>query len=119
MRGGSPVLAGALAVAVLAMAVTILSRQEPDRVLALVLLVPGFALGVLGARTLRRRRDAGPARERTAVERFNDGAFVVVLVAVWAIGLGLLGAWAGLLSGFAAGLLVGAGLRGAQVRRAS
>jgi hypothetical protein len=89
-------------------AVTVATRDAQDRVPATLLLAVGVAVGlaagllVASSAARRGRRPAG----RTVMERLNDGAFTVVLLAVWGLSLAVLGPWSGLLAGLGAGLLV-------------
>jgi hypothetical protein len=88
-------------------AVTVASRPAEDRVATILLLATGVAVG-LGAGLLATsgaRRGRRPGR-RTVMERLNDGAFAVVLLAVWGLSLAVLGPWSGLLAGLGAGVLV-------------
>jgi hypothetical protein len=85
-------------------ALTVASRPPQDRVATILLLAAGTAAG-LAAGLLVARRGRRPAR-RTVMERLNDGAFVVVLLAVWGLSLAVLGPWSGLLAGLGAGAVV-------------
>jgi len=95
---------GGLVVAVL----TVTSRAPGARVATVLLLVAGLAAGAAAGLAVARAqaRRGGRAGGRTVMERMNDGAFGVVLLAAWGLSLAVLGAWAGLLAGFGAGLLV-------------
>jgi hypothetical protein len=64
----------------------------------------GLAVGV-GLGLLAPRR-AAAGRRSTTMERLNDGAFAVVLLAVWGLSLAVLGPWSGLLAGLGSGALV-------------
>ena len=95
---------GGFVVAVL----TVISRAPGARVATALLLLAGLAAGAATGLAVARAR--GPrvprAGRRTVMERMNDGAFGVVLLAAWGLSLAVLGAWSGLLAGFGAGLLV-------------
>jgi hypothetical protein len=89
-------------------AVTVATREATDRVPATLLLAAGVAVGLAAGLLLASsaaRRSGRPAG-RTVMERLNDGAFAVVLLAVWGLSLAVLGPWSGLLAGLGAGLLV-------------
>jgi hypothetical protein len=98
---------GGLVVAVL----TVTSRPPEARGATAALLVAGLAAGagaglaLARAKAARHGTGARPGR-RTVMERMNDGAFGVVLLAAWGVSLAVLGPWAGLLAGLGAGLLV-------------
>ena len=98
---------GGLVVAVL----TVTSRPPESRVATTLLLVAGLVAGagaglaVARAQAARGARPSRPGR-RTVMERMNDGAFGVVLLAAWGVSLAVLGPWSGLLAGFGASLLV-------------
>jgi hypothetical protein len=100
--GVSPAVWGGVVAAVVA-AVTVASRPAADRVLTGLLLVVGLAVGVALGMLAARRPAAG---RRSTMARLNDGAFAVVLLAVWGLSLAVLGPWAGLLAGLGAGALV-------------
>jgi hypothetical protein len=95
-------------VALPAAAVTVGTRAAGERWAALGLVVLGLLVGGVAAVLLRRPRAAGPrAPRRTTAERLNDIAFTVVVLAVWALALGQLGVWAGLVTGLLAGGALG------------
>ena len=104
-RSGRAVVAAAV-VGLAAAVVTVLTRSPDVRGLATALLPAGFALGLMLALALRTRA----ARPRSTMGRLNDAAFATVLLALWGLGLGMLGPWAGLVTGAGAGVLLGAAL---------
>jgi hypothetical protein len=91
-------------------ALTVVSRPPEARVATALLLLAGLAAGagagLVVARAQAARGRGGRAGRRTVMERMNDGAFGAVMLAAWGVSLAVLGAWAGLLAGFGAGLLV-------------
>lgn len=95
-------------VAAAAAAVTVGTRAAGDRWAALGLVVLGLLAGGVAAVLVRRPRVGGPrAPRRTTAERLNDIAFTVVVLAVWALAVGQLGVWAGLVTGLLAGGALG------------
>jgi hypothetical protein len=97
-------LGGALVLAALGVLVASGSRPGLAALMAVLGLVVGFAVVSAGLLPARRRR-------RTMVERFNDGAFVVVLSAVSLL-LGITARpWTAALPGLAGGILGGLFLR--------
>jgi hypothetical protein len=102
------------AVALVASVAAVLARPADERPLTVLLLVAGLAGGLALGLRLTRRWGRGPRRPRSAAERFNDGAFAVVLLAGWLVVLTQLGPWAGLLTGIAAGILAAVALRAAR-----
>ncbi|HKE98076.1 MAG TPA: hypothetical protein VKG45_03975 [Actinomycetes bacterium] len=109
-----PAAAAAAAAALAAAVVVVVTRPSAARPLAAGLLAAGFAAGLALGAWLTRRLGRGPARHRSAAERLNDGAFAVVLLAGWLLALAQLGAWAGLLTGLAAGVLAAFAVRAAR-----
>jgi hypothetical protein len=101
-------VAGALCGALVLAALGVLLASGPRRGLAAVMaalgLLAGVAIAAAGVLPVRRRR-------RTAVERLNDAAFVVVLALVSLL-LGITARpWTAVLPGLVGGLLAGQALR--------
>jgi hypothetical protein len=94
-----------------AIALTVLPRGEGDRAATALLVIPGLAVGVAAGLALAARPAVTDwrraTRARTGAERFNDVAFSVVLLALWAVLAALLGRWSGLLTGLVVGLTAG------------
>lgn len=108
MRTRQLATAAAGLAAAAAVAVTVGTRAAGDRWASLGLAVLGLLVGVAAAVLALRPRAAGPrAPRRTMAERLNDIAFTVVVLAVWALALGQLGVWAGLVTGLLAGGALG------------
>jgi hypothetical protein len=99
-------LAGAAAVALLLAGLALLLEPEGRRGAAAALLAAGLAVGVVAA-----VRFPVPSRRRTAMERLNDAAFVVVLGAVALIAVRLARPWTAALPGLLGGVLIGRALR--------
>ena len=99
-------LAGAAALALLLAGLTLLLEPEGRRGAAAVLLAVGLAVGVVAA-----VRFPVPSRRRTAMERLNDAAFLVVLGAVALLAVRLARPWTAALPGLLGGVLVGRALR--------
>jgi hypothetical protein len=98
-------------VGVVAIALTVLPRQAGDRTATVLLVVPGlvagFAVGLLLAARPAVSSWRRATRARTGPELVNDGAFGVLLLALWILGAALLGRWSGLLTGAVVGLALG------------
>jgi len=94
-----------------AIALTVLPRGDGDRAATALLVIPGLVVGVAGGLALAARPAVAgwrrATRARTGPERFNDVAFAVVLLALWAVLAALLGRWSGLLTGIIVGLVIG------------
>jgi len=99
-------LAGAAALALLLAGLALLLEPEGRRGAAAVLLAAGVAVGVVAA-----LRVPVPSRRRTAMERLNDAAFLVVLGAVALLAVRLARPWTAALPGLLGGVLVGRALR--------
>ena len=99
-------LAGAAALALLLAGLALLLEPEGRRGAAAVLLAVGLAVGVVAA-----VRFPVPSRRRTAMERLNDAAFLVVLGAVTLLTVRLARPWTAALPGLLGGVLVGRALR--------
>jgi len=99
-------LAGAAAVALLLAGLALLLEPEGRRGAAAVLLAAGLAAGVVAAARLPL-----PPRRRTAMERLNDAAFLVVLGAVALLAVRLARPWTAALPGLLGGVLIGRALR--------
>lgn len=99
-------LVGAVAVALLLAGLTLLLEPASRRAPAALLLVVGLAAGVVAALRL-------PAsdRRRSAMERLNDGAFLVVVAAVALIAVRLARPWTAAIPGLVGGALIGLVLR--------
>lgn len=106
-----PAMVGLLGVGAILLMVG--TREAADRWVALGLVVPGLLVGAAAAAALAaRRRTAAASPRKTMAARVNDVAFMLVVVAVWALLLALLDVWSGLVTG----LLVGAALGLARPR---
>jgi hypothetical protein len=99
-------VAGAAALALLLAGLALLLEPEGRRGAAAVLLAAGLAVGVVAA-----VRFPVPSRRRTAMERLNDAAFLVVLGAVALIAVRLARPWTAALPGLLGGVLIGRALR--------
>jgi membrane associated rhomboid family serine protease len=99
-------LLGAAALALLLAGLALLLEPEGRRGAAALLLAAGLAVGVVAA-----VRIPVPSRRRTAMERLNDAAFLVVLGAVALIAVRLARPWTAALPGLLGGVLVGRALR--------
>jgi hypothetical protein len=99
-------LAGAAGIAVLLAGLTLLLEPASWRPLAAVLLAVGLAVGVVAAMRL-----PVSGRPRTAMERLNDGAFLVVVAAVALVAVRLARPWTAALPGLVGGALIGLTLR--------
>ena len=100
-------LAGAAGIALVLVGLTLLLEPESWRPAAAVLLALGLAVGAVVA---MRRPPSG--RSRTAMERLNDAAFLVVVVAIVAlIAVRLARPWTAALPGLVGGALLGLTLR--------
>jgi peptidoglycan/LPS O-acetylase OafA/YrhL len=99
-------LVGAVAVALLLAGLTLLLEPASRRAPAALLLAVGLAAGVVAALRL-------PAsdRRRSAMERLNDGAFLVVVAAVALIAARLARPWTAAIPGLVGGALIGLVLR--------
>jgi hypothetical protein len=99
-------VAGAAALALLLAGLALLLEPEGRRGAAAVVLAAGLAVGVVAA-----VRVPVPSRRRTAMERLNDAAFLVVLGAVALIAIRLARPWTAALPGLLGGVLIGRALR--------
>jgi hypothetical protein len=99
-------VAGAAALALLLAGLALLLEPEGRRGAAVVLLAAGLAVGVVAA-----VRFPVPSRRRTAMERLNDAAFLVVLGGVALIAVRLARPWTAALPGLLGGVLIGRALR--------
>jgi hypothetical protein len=99
-------LAGAAALALLLAGLALLLEPAGRRGAAAALLAAGVAVGAVAA-----ARIPVPIRRRTAMERLNDAAFVVVLGAVALIAVRLARPWTAALPGLLGGVLIGRALR--------
>jgi peptidoglycan/LPS O-acetylase OafA/YrhL len=99
-------VAAAAALALLLAGLALLLEPAGRRGAAAVLLAAGLAVGVVAALRL-----PVPSRRRTAMERLNDAAFVVVLGAVALVAVRLARPWTAALPGLLGGVLVGRALR--------
>jgi phosphatidylserine synthase len=99
-------VAGAAALALLLAGLALLLEPEGRRGAAVVLLAAGLAVGVVAA-----VRFPVPSRRRTAMERLNDAAFLVVLGAVALMAVRLARPWTAALPGLLGGVLIGRALR--------
>jgi hypothetical protein len=99
-------LAGAVAIALLLAGLTLLLEPASRRGAAAALLAVGLAAGALAALRL-----PASGRRRSAMERLNDAAFVVVVAAVALIAVRLARPWTAALPGLVGGALVGFALR--------
>jgi hypothetical protein len=99
-------VAGAAALALLLAGLALLLEPEGRRGAAAVLLAAGLAVGLAAA-----VRFPVPSRRRTAMERLNDAAFLVVLGAVALIAVRLARPWTAALPGLLGGVLIGRALR--------
>jgi hypothetical protein len=99
-------VAGAAALALLLAVLALLLEPEGRRGAAVVLLAAGLAVGVVAA-----VRFPVPSRRRTAMERLNDAAFLVVLGGVALIAVRLARPWTAALPGLLGGVLIGRALR--------
>jgi hypothetical protein len=99
-------VAGAAALALLLAGLALLLEPAGRRGAAAVLLAAGLAVGAGAAARL-----PVPRRRRTAMERLNDAAFVVVLAAVALVAVRLARPWTAALPGLLGGVLVGRTLR--------
>jgi hypothetical protein len=99
-------LVGAVALALLLAGLTLLLEPASRRGAAAAVLVVGLAAGVVAALRL-----PGPGRRRSAMERLNDAAFLVVVAAVALIAVRLARPWTAALPGLVGGALIGLALR--------
>ena len=99
-------LVGAVAIALLLVGLTLLLEPASRRGAAAVLLAAGLAAGALAATRL-----PSSGRRRSAMERLNDAAFLVVVAAVALIAVRLARPWTAALPGLVGGGLVGFALR--------
>jgi cobalamin synthase len=99
-------VAGAAVVAVALAGLTLLLEPPSWRPLAAVLLAAGLAVGVVAAMRL-----PASGRSHTAMERLNDGAFLVVVAVVALIAVRLARPWTAALPGLVGGVLLGLTLR--------
>jgi hypothetical protein len=99
-------VAVAVGLALLLAALALLLEPPGRRGAAAVLLAAGLVVGVVAAARLPL-----PTRRRTAMERLNDAAFVVVLAGVALIAVRLARPWTAALPGLLGGVLVGRTLR--------
>jgi hypothetical protein len=99
-------LAGAVAIALLLVGLTLLLEPPSWRGPALALLVVGLAAGVAIALRL-----PASGRLRTPMERLNDAAFLVVIAAVALIVVRLARPWTAAVPGLVGGALIGLALR--------
>ena len=99
-------VAGAAALAMLLAGLALLLEPAGRRGAAAALLALGLAVGVVAAVRL-----PPPRRRRTAMERLNDAAFLVVLGAVTLIAVRLARPWTAALPGLLGGVLIGRALR--------
>jgi hypothetical protein len=105
-EGRSGRLAGAAGIALLLAGLTLLLEPASWRPLAAVLLAAGLAVGVV----IAVRRPAS-GRQRTAMERLNDAAFLVVVAVVALIAVRLARPWTAALPGLVGGVVLGLTLR--------
>jgi hypothetical protein len=105
-------LLGAVGLALLLAGLTLLLEPASWRAAAAVLLAAGLAVGVLAALRL-----PTSGRPRSAMERLNDAAFLVVVAAVALIAVRLARPWTAALPGLVGGGLVGFALRGLRPGR--
>jgi hypothetical protein len=99
-------LVGAVAVALLLAGLTLLLEPASWRGPAALLLVVGLAAGVLAALRL-----PASGRRRSAMERLNDAAFLLVVAIVALIAVRLARPWTAALPGLVGGAMVGFALR--------
>jgi hypothetical protein len=99
-------LAGAVALAALLAGLTLLLEPASRRGQAAVALAVGVAAGLAVALRL-----PAPGRRRSAMERLNDAAFLVVVAAVALIAVRLARPWTVALPGLVGGALIGLALR--------
>jgi hypothetical protein len=99
-------LVGAVALALLLAGLTLLLEPASWRGRAAALLAVGLAAGVVV--TLRL---PASGRRRSAMERLNDAAFLVVVAAVALIAVRLARPWTAALPGLVGGVLIGLALR--------
>jgi len=104
-------LAGAAGIALVLVGLTLLLEPESWRPAAAVLLALGLAVGAVVA---MRRPPSG--RSRTAIERLNDAAFLVVVAIVAMIAVRLARPWTAALPGLVGGAVLGLTLRPRQTR---
>ena len=99
-------LAGAAGIAVALAGLTLLLEPASWRPLAAALLAAGLAVGVVAAMRL-----PASGRSHTAMERLNDGAFLVVVAVVALIAVRLARPWTAALPGLVPAVLLGLTLR--------
>jgi hypothetical protein len=99
-------VAGAAALALLLAGLALLLEPPGRRGAAALLLAAGLVVGAVAG-----RRVPVPSRRRTPIERLNDAAFLVVLVAVTLIAVRLARPWTAALPGLLGGVLIGRALR--------
>ena len=99
-------LAGAAGIALLLVGLTLLLEPASRRPAATLLLAAGLAVGVVAAMRL-----PASGRSHTAMERLNDGAFLVVVAVVALIAVRLARPWTAALPGLVGGVLLGLTLR--------
>ena len=104
--GHSGRVAGAAGIAVALAGLTLLLEPPSWRPLAAALLAAGLAVGVVAAMRL-----PASGRSHTAMERLNDGAFLVVVAVVALIAVRLARPWTAALPGLVGGVLLGLTLR--------
>ena len=99
-------LVGAAGIALALAGLTLLLEPASWRPLAAALLAAGLAVGVVAAMRL-----PASGRPRTAMERLNDGAFLVVVAVVALIAVRLARPWTAALPGLVGGVVLGLTLR--------
>jgi hypothetical protein len=99
-------LVGAVAIALLLAGLTLLLEPAARRGTAAALLAVGLAVGVVVAVRL-----PASGRQRSAMERLNDAAFLVVVAAVALIAVRLARPWTAAVPGLVGGAVIGLGLR--------
>jgi hypothetical protein len=99
-------LVGAVAIALLLAGLTLLLEPAARRGPAAALLALGLAVGVVVALRL-----PASGRQRSAMERLNDAAFLVVVAAVALIAVRLARPWTAAVPGLVGGAVIGLGLR--------
>jgi len=99
-------LVGAVAIALLLAGLTLLLEPAARRGPVAALPALGLAVGVVVALRL-----PASGRQRSAMERLNDAAFLVVVAAVALIAVRLARPWTAAVPGLVGGAVIGLGLR--------